>query len=242
MSDYQYGQFIDRVSEDHYDPQEAENSIRRSILQSFSWMAIGLLVSGLTAAVVCLTDLKSLIYGSGVSIILLLIQMGLTIAFSASINSADINTLRAMFLGFCLSMGLTLSSVGLTYEFSAISVALFISAVYFGCLVIIGYTTKRDVSGFGTMLFAGLIALLIGSLLCFMLRVTNIFPLMVLGLLLFTGISVYDVQRLKKSLEAAQGMPARQEKMAIYFALQLYLDFVNIFLYVLRFVGKSSKD
>ena len=241
MSDYQYGQFIDQTDQEIYDPKKAEDSVRKSILQSFTWMGIGLLLSGLTAAVVCLTSLKNLIYGTPfIPIILLFVQLGLTIAFTASINSADSTKLKVMFLAYCFTMGLTLSSIGLTYDLGTIFAALLVSALYFGCLVFIGYTTKKDLSGFGMPILAALIALLIGNLVCMFLGYGDILPIMLLGLLLFTGITIYDVQKLKVALVSTQGMPVQQEKLSIYFALELYLDFMNIFLYVLRFLGRNS--
>lgn len=242
MAQYQYGQFVEKATEEQYDPKQAEKSVRNSILKSFVWMGLGLLFSGLASAVVCLTDLKFLFWRTSIYLVMMLVQFGLTIAFSSSMNKASIAALRGMFLAFCLTMGLTLSSIGLAYDFTTITAALLLSAVYFGCLVSIGLTTKKDLSRFGTFLMAGLIALIIGGVFCLIFRMTEALPFMVLGLLLFTGLSAYDVQRLKVSLQASQGMPVQQEKLALYFALEMYLDFVNIFLYILRFLGKAKDN
>lgn len=244
MSDYQYGQFQNQSAPaGEVNPDLVQGSIRQNVLKAYMWMFIGLLISGGVSLVCTLSGLGRLIYSSPMlPMMLCLVQIGLTMAFTYSMQKASVGTLRMMFIAFCVTMGLTLTSLGMVYDMPTIFLALLITAVYFGCLVIVGWTTNKDLTSLGTICLVGLIAMLIGSVIAMFFGGPSALLMTIVGMLLFTGITAWDVQRLNQTMVLADGQPVAQEKWAIYFALELYLDFINIFLYVLRFLGRNSRN
>ena len=124
-----------------------------------------------------------------------------------------------------------------------IATAFGISALYFLCLTFIGFTTKKDLSKLGTICMVGIFVIIFSQLLFMLFHVTYSARLYsIVGLILFTGITAWDVQRMNKILMITSSQAVEQEKIAIYFALQLYLDFLNIFLYILQLLGLHSDN
>lgn len=217
--------------------------VQRSILEAYGWMFGGLLLTGLVALLCARTGfiLQMLYSFPALTWILPVIQIGIALGFSFSMNSASSTVLKVLFLIYAGTMGISLSTLFFVYTDGALYLAFFISALYFGCLCIIGFTTKKDLTKLGTIAFAGLVALLISQIVMMIFRVNIDTRLIsIAGLLIFTGITAFDVQRLNKTMLYAQGQPVAQKKWAIFFALQLYLDFINIFLYILRLLGSNS--
>lgn len=143
-----------------------------------------------------------------------------------------------MFAGYSVLMGFTMAGLGFTYSLGQISAAFVISTVYFSCLAIIGKTTNIDLSRIGAVCIVGLLAMIITQLIFALLGTAMDVRLWsTIGLLLFTGITVWDIQKIVR-------MPTpytSEEKFSIFFALELYLDFINIFMYILRLLG-NKKD
>lgn len=219
--------------------------VQHSILKAYIWMFVGLAVSGITAYFCYASHFLDYMYYSlpWLPIILLVAQIGVAIGFGVSLNRFSATTMKVLFLAYALMMGISMASIGYTYTDGIIGTAFFISALYFGCLVIVGFTTKADLTRFRSILFTGLIVLIISQVIMLFFPVSWATRLIcIFGLLLFTGITAYDVQRLNKTMLYSQGQPVAQEKWAIFFAFELYLDFINIFLYILQLLGSGSNN
>jgi hypothetical protein len=208
----------------------------------FNWMAIGLGLTGIVAYFTAHTGLALAIISSPIFFILIIGELGLVFYLSARIEKMQASTASSLFVGYSVLNGLTLSVIFLAYTDSSIAGTFFITAGMFGAMAVYGLVTKRDLSGWGSFLFMGLIGIIIAS-------VVNIFlnnsamhwMISMIGVLIFTGLTAYDVQRIKKIGEEGI-MTQRHEairKGSIMGALALYLDFINLFLMLLRFFGGS---
>ena len=215
----------------------------------YMWMAAAMCI---TAGVAFFTAsspaLLNLIYGNSAAIwVLFLAELGLVMWISAGINRLSPTTATALFLLYSAINGLTLSFIFFAYEIGTIYQAFAASALTFGAMSLFGYTTKKDLSGLGSFLFMGLIGLIIAS-------VINIFwgnsmmdaIITYIGVFLFVGLTAYDTQKIKQMCYAVdQGSAmgysdaAAPRRIAILGALTLYLDFINLFLYLLRLFGRN---
>lgn len=225
----------------------AQDEIKRSVLNSYLWMAIGLVVTGLISYILYKTNFFWIIVYRMpmVPLILLFAQIGLVIAFSTRLRAnSSAGTMKVLFLLYAVTLGFSLTTIFYSYAEGLIFVAFLVAALYFLCLVLIGLTTKKDMTRIGTICMAGLFAMIISQLILMFLPIgmnTRLYSM--IGLLIFTGLTVWDVQRMNKILTFNDGSIVSREKISIYFAFELYLDFINIFLYILRLLGAgSSKD
>lgn len=224
----------------------SQDVVKRSVLNSYLWMVIGLIVTGVVSFGLYRTGLFEILYSIPMMpIILVVVQLGLVIAFSTRLGkSTSPSTMKVLFLLYAITLGITMTVFFVGYSTAVIGVAFFVAALYFACLAIIGITTKKDMTRFGTICMAGLFALIISQPILWLLgfgMTTRLYCL--IGLLLFTGITVWDVQRMHKVLTLDDGSLVSREQLSIYFAMELYLDFINIFLYILRLVGAgNSRD
>lgn len=208
----------------------------------FNWMAIGLGLTGVVAYFAASSGITAAIVSSPMFMILIFTELGLVFFLSARINKIQANTASSLFIGYSLLNGLTLSSVFLAYTNSSIATTFFITAGMFGAMAVYGLVTKRDLSGFGSFLFMGLIGVIIASVVNIFLKSSGLYWMIsLIGVFVFTGLTAYDVQKIKKMGE--QGILSQGEaaikKGAIMGALALYLDFINLFLMLLRFFGGS---
>ena len=218
--------------------------IRKAVLNSFGWMAGGLVLTGAVSAVLYSsgTFLNMLYNVPMLSLILALAQIVLTISITAGIYRMKESTMKILYVIYAATMGISLTSLAYVYDLGTIALAFVVSAVYFLCLVAIGYTTKMDLTRIGTICIGGLIALVITQLLLMLFHVPMMVRLMsIVGLLIFTGLTAWDIQRLPVMLEQAEGT-MMEGKLSIFMALELYLDFINIFLYILRLLGSRSSN
>lgn len=216
--------------------------ISRAIASSYAWMALGLCLSAVLASISYFTGLWVFMYEYPMLyLILALAQIGVTIAFTVRLNRGSIASLRAMFLLYAALTGFTFSMILALYAPGAVMIAFLISAFYFGCLSMIGFTTRFNFEKIGPALIAGLVLMLVTQLILMLFRIPEYVRVCsFLGLLLFTGITIWDTQRMKKIMSACAGDDASVSRFSIYFALQLYLDFINIFLYILRLINAGS--
>lgn len=222
------------------------DSIKKAIMRSYAYMALGLLITAVVAyglyasglLLVILNRMPFLVYGS------LIIQLILCFSFSAAMRSSSSTSIKVMFIIYAITMGFSMSSLGYAYGAGTIGIAFGVSALYFISLAVIGTTTKRDLTSIGSICFVGLIVLVITQLFMMLFGISSDVRLYsIIGLLLFTGITAWDVQRMNSLLVMSDGNMIEQEKIAIFMALELYLDFINIFLYILELIGiGSSKD
>lgn len=208
----------------------------------FNLMTMGLALTGIIAYVTANTGLASAIIGTPLFIVLILAELGLVFYLSARVEKIQASTASALFIGYSVMNGLTLSVIFLAYTGSSIASTFFITAGMFGAMAIYGLVTKRDLSGLGSFLFMGLIGIIIASIVNIFLQSSSVhWAISFLGVLIFTGLTAYDVQKIKRIGE--EGIMAQGEEVvrkgAVMGALALYLDFINLFLMLLRFFGGS---
>ena len=208
----------------------------------FNWMAVGLGLTGVVAYFAASSGVTAAIVASPMFMILIFAELGLVFFLSARISKIEAGTAASLFLGYSFLNGLTLSSIFLAYTSSSIAATFFITAGMFGAMALYGLVTKKDLSGFGSFLFMGLIGILIASVVNIFLKSSGLYWMIsLIGVFVFTGLTAYDVQKIKKMGEdgiLSQGESAIK-KGAIMGALTLYLDFINLFLMLLRFFGGS---
>jgi len=206
----------------------------------YAWMTAGLAVTGATAAVTVTTPaLFNLVYGNGLVLILLIAaQLALVIAISAAITRLTAATATALFLLYAALNGVTLSSLLLTYTGASIALAFFVTAGTFGAMSLYGAITKRDLTAIGNLAFMALLGLILGSLVNFFLRSEALYWLLTyLGVAIFVGLIAADTQKLKRLLaQNPEGEAAG--RIVVIGALTLYLDFINLFLNLLRIFGR----
>jgi len=208
----------------------------------FNWMAMGLGLTGIVAWLTASSGLAMSIVGSPVFMILIFAELGMVFYLSARINKIQSGTATGLFLGYAVLNGLTLSTIFLAYTKSSIGGTFLITAGMFGAMAVYGMVTKRDLSGTGSFLFMGLIGIIIASVVNIFLHSSSLYwTISVIGVLVFVGLAAWDVQKIKTMGE--QGILEQGEdairKGAIIGALALYLDFINLFLMLLRFFGGS---
>ena len=219
------------------DGRTAETAEReRSFIKSvYAWMFGGLVLTALAALwVVNSPAMQALIFGTPLRWVLLFGELGLVFYLSFRITKMSAGTAASVFLVFSLLNGLTLSSIFFVYTAGDISAAFFTAAGMFGAMSIYGMVTKRDLTSWGSFFFMGLIGILICMLINFFLKSSALgFAISLIGVFVFLGLTAYDTQKLKAYATA----PELRENLAIIGALALYLDFINLFLMLLRLFG-----
>ncbi len=206
----------------------------------FNWMAVGLGLTGAVAWFTATSGLAVSIVQSPVFMILIFAELGMVWYLSARIDKIQSGTATGLFLGYAVLNGLTLSVIFLAYTMTSIGGTFLITSGMFGSMAVYGMVTKRDLSAWGSFLFMGLIGFLIASVVnIFMQSSVLYWAISLIGIGIFVGLTAYDVQKIKTMGEQGimeQGEGAVQ-KGAILGALALYLDFINLFLLLLRFFG-----
>lgn len=208
----------------------------------FGWLTLGLFVTAATAFIGLISGISlSLARIPFMSIILLIIEVGLVFKLSASLNKLSISTAKIMFLVYAVLTGLTFGVFGLIYGAYTIFTAFAYTAVLFGSMAVIGYTTKADLTKYSSLVFAGLIALIVATVFNFFI-VSDTFTMIIsyVGIILFMGITAFDLNKMKKMYAMNQNDEVALSKLAIYSALDLFLDFINIFIYILRIIGNRK--
>lgn len=213
--------------------------LREYMLKVYNYMASGLALSGLVAAGVAGSDAAmQAIFGTPLVWVVMLAPIGLVFFLSARIHALKASTAQTLFWVYAASMGLSLASVFAVFTGVSITRVFFITAGVFGAMSLYGYTTKRDLSGFGSFLFMGLIGIVIAGLVNIFLQSSALhFVISVVGVLVFTGLTAYDTQEIK-SIYLESDDSETHGKKAIMGALKLYLDFINIFIMLLNLFGE----
>jgi FtsH-binding integral membrane protein len=203
-----------------------------------SWLTFqAAVVQNADGQIVGLTAFGQAIFGGPISLILLLGTLGLVFFLSFRIQRLQPTTALALFMGYAGLLGVVLASIFLQYTGASIARTLFISAASFGALSLYGYTTKRDLSPIGSFLVMGLFGLILAMLVNFFLRSTGLdFVISIIGVGIFAGLAAWDTQRIKEMYSAMDDGTVVGRK-AVMGALALYLDFINLFLFLLRFLG-----
>lgn len=220
----------------------APNSIENKILaKTFKWMALGLFLSGATSIVVALNaPLYQFILSSSFAFFgLIILELALVWYLSARILKISKSTAQLLFIAYALLNGLTLSVIFFAYEFISIINIFFSTALMFSALAYYGARTKKDLTSLGRLAFFGLIGLIIATLINWL--ISNVLLDLILsyvGVIIFTILTAYDVQKIKKLARSLE-MQNNSDRIVIIGALQLYLDFINLFLYLLRIFGRK---
>ncbi len=220
---------------------DIDQGLRSYMLRVYNYMTMGLAVTGLVAFSASTNDaLMQAIFGSPLSFVVMLAPLGFVLFFSARIHKMKASTAQTVFWAFAGLMGLSLSYIFLVYTGASVTRVFFITAGTFAGMSLYGYTTKRDLTGFGSFLMMGLIGVIIASVVnMFMQSDAMHFVISVVGVLVFVGLTAYDTQKIKSIYNAADGGEV-QEKKAIMGALNLYLDFINLFIMMLHLFGNRE--
>ena len=226
--------------------------LRKHMLSIYNYMASGVLLTGIVALLFAQSGLAATLFQGGgiLSWIVMLAPLGFVLAMGAGYNKFSKTTLQGLFWAFATVMGLSLSTIFLVYTGESIAATFFATAGAFAGLSLWGYTTKKDISAWGSFLIMGVIGLIIASVInIFLGSGTLDLAISFLGVLIFAGLTAYDTQRLKNDYLAVQQMtltnPGAAQavstgKMVVMGALSLYLDFINMFLFLLRFMGSRE--
>ncbi len=229
-----------------------DQGLRSYMLRVYNYMGIGLVVTGLVAYftfaasfvqenghIVDVTSFGAAIYESPLRWIVMLAPLAFVLVLSFGVNRLSAATTQLLFWLFAAVMGLSLSSIFAVYTTTSIAQVFFISAATFGAMSLYGYTTKRDLSQIGSFLIMGLIGIVIASLVNIFLQSSGLaFAISIIGVLIFVGLTAWDTQKIKSSYSEAFGADVLA-KSAVMGALNLYLDFINIFLFLLRIMGNQ---
>ena len=210
--------------------------LRAFMLRVYNYMAAGVGLTGIAAFLTYQFTGPELLR-SPLMWVLILAPLGLVFFISARINTLSVEAARGLFFFYAALVGISLSTIFHIYTQSSITRVFFISAAAFGALSIWGYTTRRNLSGFGTFLFMGLIGIIIASLVNLFMRSSGLdWIISVIGVGVFAGLTAYDTQRIKGMYESSDDATSAGRK-AVIGALSLYLDFINLFMMMLRLMG-----
>ena len=218
-----------------------DEGLRAYMLGVYNYMASGLALTGVVAFIVANTPfLMNAIFGTPLLWVVMLAPLGVVLFMSARIQSMSAGAAQATFWVFAVLMGMSLASIFIVYTGASIARVFFITASVFGAMSIYGYTTKRDLTGWGSFLFMGLIGIIIASVVNIFLASSALdFAISVIGVLVFVGLTAYDTQNIKSMYVQSDGTAVVTKK-AIMGALRLYLDFINLFLMLLRLFGNRG--
>jgi len=231
------------------DAVQIDEGLRSYMLQVYNYMGVGLALTGGVAYVFSrmiatpdgvLTPLGQTLFTGPLLWVIMLAPLGFVLALSFGINKMSFATAQMTFWAYSALNGVAFATIFLVYSSESIARTFFITATMFGAMSLWGYTTKRDLTGMGSFLFMGLIGLIIAMVVnMFMASSALQFAISVAGVLIFTGLTAYDTQKIKSMYYAADGAEIMGKK-ALMGALRLYLDFINLFLMLLRLFGNRN--
>jgi len=229
-----------------------DEGLRAYMLKVYNYMATGVLLTGIiallsfkisvvtdsTGSITGFTSFGNALFFSGLKWIVMLAPLGIVFYMSFGIRKMSFSKAQAVFWIFASLMGLSLSWILLVYTGASVARVFFITSATFGAMSIYGYTTKRDLTKLGSFLFMGLIGIIIASLVNIFLKSTMMyFVISILGVLIFVGLTAYDTQKIKNMYVASDTSELIGKK-AVMGALTLYLDFINLFIMLLRLFGQ----
>lgn len=228
---------------------DIDQGLRSYMLGVYNYMAGALVITGLAAYALFsaafvesaqglqLTSLGASIYNSPIQYVLMFAPLAFVLVLSFGINKLSASATQMLFWAFSAIMGLSLSYIFAVYQLGSITQVFLITAIAFGGLSLYGYTTKRDLSAMGAFMVMGLIGIIVASLVNLFLQSSALqFAISVIGVLVFAGLTAWDTQKIKSMYNAAEDSAARTKK-SVMGALTLYLDFINMFLFLLRLFG-----
>jgi uncharacterized protein len=218
-----------------------DEGLRQHMLRIYNYMGLGLVLTGIVAFVVASTPaLYVPIFSTPLKWVVMLAPLAFVLFFSFKMQTMSAASAQLLFWAFCAVMGLSMASIFLVFTGNSIARTFFIAATMFGATSLYGYTTKRDLSQFGSFLIMGLIGVVVASVVNIFLGSTMIqFVVSVAGILVFVGLTAWDTQTIKE--QYAENIDSEtQQKMAVFGAFSLYLNFINIFQLLLNFTGERE--
>ncbi|MBL4725609.1 MAG: Bax inhibitor-1/YccA family protein [Rhizobiaceae bacterium] len=228
---------------------EFDAGLRAYMLRVYNYMALALAVTGIAALVTFnmavsggqLTEFGTLMFASPLKWVVMLAPLGLVFFLSAKINTMSVSAAQTTFWVFATLIGVSLSTIFLVYTATSIVQTFFVTAAAFASLSLYGYTTKRSLSGMGSFLMMGLFGLIIASVVnIFMQSSAMQFAISAIGVLIFAGLTAYDTQKIKEMYDHVSHDETMMGRAAIMGALKLYLDFINLFMFLLHFLGNRE--
>ena len=223
--------------------EQAEELQRAFVAKVYGWMMAGLMVTGIIALLTINTPalLELVFSGRWTFLGLVFAQLGLVIWLSARVEKMSASTATIVFVAYSALTGLTLSAVFLLYTAASLATTFFVTAGTFGAMSAYGYVTKRDLTNMGSFLMMGLIGMILASVVNLFLNNETVYWITTyVGILIFVGLTAYDTQKIKQMSVAALQGEETEQKGAIMGALRLYLDFINLFLLLLRVMGSRK--
>lgn len=214
-------------------------SLRQYMVKIYNFMSIALAISGAIAFLVASSPaLMQAIFGTPLAWVVMLAPLGFVFFFTYKLNSISAATAKSYLWIYSALMGISLSTIFIAYTGTSIARVFFITASTFGAMSLYGYSTKKDLTGMGSFLTMGLIGLIIASIVNIFLKSSAFeFAISAIGVLIFIGLTAYDTQRIKQNYYQFSGNDEATGKMAVIGALNLYMDFINLFIMMLRFFG-----
>lgn len=227
--------YFPRVSSVEYDME-----LRNFMLQVYNYMTVALAISGLVSIGLNMSpDLMKAIWTTNFKWVAIFLPLAFSLGYSFLFERMTVSGAKYGLIAFAAAMGLSLSSIFLVFKLGSIANVFFISAATFGAASIYGYTTKKDLTSFGSFLIMGVIGICIASVVNIFLKSSAFaFVISIIGVLLFTGLTAYDTQNLKNVYDDTYG--EEREKAGVLGAFQLYLDFINIFVMLLQLIGEKK--
>ncbi len=216
--------------------------LRKHMLSVYNYMTSGVLLTGIVALLFAQSGMaQQIMFGPGIlKWVIMLSPLAFVLVLSFGINRLSTGAMQALYWAFAVVMGLSMSTIFLIYTGGSIAMTFFATAAAFASLSLYGYTTKRDLSGMGTFLLMGVVGLIVAMVLnMFMQSTAMMYAISAIGVLIFAGLTVYDTQRIKSIYFQVAGTDFIG-KAAIMGALSLYLDFINMFQFLLSFMGSRE--
>ncbi len=222
-------------------PRAARDAgLRSYMLSVYNYMASGVLLTGIVAMLFASSGLAEQVLSTPLRWLIMFAPLGFVIAMSFGLHRMSTGTLQTLFWAFAVTMGLSMSSIFLVFTGVSIAQTFFAVTAGFMALSLYGYTTKKDLSGFGTFLIMGVVGLLIAMLINLFVQSTAMhMAISAIGVLLFAGLTAYDTQKIKSMYAHVAGTDM-MGKVVIMGALSLYLDFINMFTFLLSFMGSRE--
>jgi FtsH-binding integral membrane protein len=228
-----------------------DEGLRSYMLSVYNYMSAGVALTGITAYVVsamavagkvggqvALTPFGQMLYQTPLMYVVMLAPLAFVMYLSFRVYKMSVASAQLAFWLFAVVMGLSLSSIFLVYTGQSITQVFFVTAAAFAGLSLVGYTTKTDLSGWGSFLIMGVIGIIVAAVVNLFLQSSAVqFAVSVIGVLVFAGLTAYDTQRIKEGYYQFQGDATAVAKGAIMGALSLYLDFINMFTFLLQLFG-----
>ena len=230
-----------------------DEGLRAHMLRVYNYMAIGLGLTGVAAYLtyalsfqdaggqLVMTSIGQVLFGSPLMWVIIFAPLALVFFLSFRVHTMSVGTAQTVFWVYAALVGVSLATIFVVYTAESITQVFFITAATFGAMSLWGYTTQRDLTGMGSFLFMGLIGIIIAMIVNIFLQSSALgFAISVIGVLVFTGLTAYDTQKIKEMYSVADDGTVAGRK-AIMGALSLYLDFINLFLMMLRLFGQSRE-